>query len=152
MKNTTLVLLVSLPLFGLSACQDTSAGGEDAQNGNASVAAASCHQCGEIESITPRTVKGEPRAGAAVAGAVIGGVVGHQFGSGSGNDAATAAGAIGGAVAGSEIDRQRNATTEYDVVVRMDSGDRVQLTRTDISGLSVGDEVEVRGSSIVPTS
>lgn len=152
MKNATLLLALSLPLIGLSACQDTNASGESAQDGSAAVAAASCHQCGEIESITPRTVKGEPRAGAALAGAVIGGVVGHQFGSGSGNDAATAAGAIGGAVAGSEIDRQRNATTEYDVVIRMDSGERVQLTRTDISGLSVGDDVEVRGSSIVPTS
>ncbi len=148
MKKTMLLMFASLSIAGLSACQDeASADAADAQ-----VSAASCHQCGEIESITPRSVKGEPRAGAALAGAVIGGVVGHQFGSGSGNDAATAAGAIGGAVAGSEIDRRRNASTHYDVVIRMNSGDRVELTQTDISGLSVGDEVEVRGRSIVPTS
>ncbi len=140
MKRSILIAMTGLALTSLAACQDQA----DAQ--------AACANCGEIESITPLTVKGEPRAGAALAGAVIGGIVGHQFGSGSGNDAATAAGAVGGAVAGSEIDRQRNATTRYEIVVRMTSGERVDLTQGDISGLSVGDEVKVQGSSIVPVS
>lgn len=140
MKRSISTALIGLALSGLVACQDTT----EAQ--------ATCNTCGEIESITPHTVKGEPRAGAALAGAVIGGVVGHQFGSGSGNDAATAAGAVGGAVAGSEIDRQRNATTHYEIVVRMSSGERVDLTQSDIAGLSVGDEVRVQGSNIDPVS
>lgn len=147
MKNATLAVCISVPLIALSACQQPSDG-----DGETQISAAACERCGEIESITPVTVNGEPRAGAALAGAVIGGVVGHQFGSGSGNDAATAAGAVGGAVAGSEIDRRRNAKTHYDVVVRMPSGERVELTRVDIAGLSVGDEVEVQGNRIVPAS
>ena len=139
MQRTALTALIGIVLLSLTGCQDK--GSSEA-----------CANCGEIESITPLTTKGEPRAGAALAGAVIGGVVGHQFGSGSGNDAATAAGAIGGAVAGSEIDRQRNAKTRYEIVVRLNSGERVELTQADATGLSVGDDVKVNGSSIDPIS
>lgn len=60
------------------------------------------------------------RVGRTIFGGLLGGIVGHQFGSGSGNDAATVAGTlIGAAVAnGAGRDRDRYATTQYEVPVR----------------------------------
>ena len=139
---------------GLLACQqqdtkpDPQAQGQDQTQDTL----AQCDNCGEVESIQPLTVKGDARPAAALAGAVIGGVIGHQFGSGSGNDAATAAGAVGGAIAGSEIDRQRNSKTLYQVVVRMNDGQRIELTKPAHPGLAVGDEVRLIGDDIRPLS
>ena len=148
-------LLVSISLVlsqGLIACKPADDDEQTASVAAVAATAAPCSNCGEIESITPRSAKGDPRPAAAIAGAVIGGIVGHQFGSGSGNDAATAAGAIGGAVAGSEIDRNRNSKNWYDVVIRMDDGKRITLSKASIAGLGVGDEVKVQGENLLPKS
>ncbi len=145
--NKTSLLQIAASLFlalTLGACQ------EPAQDQSSRTAAAPCADCGEIESITPRVVKGEASPASAVAGAIIGGVLGHQFGDGSGRKAATAAGAIGGAVAGSEIEKRRNSYTVYELVVRLDSGDRRELTRSELGALNVGDRVQLRGDSLVP--
>lgn len=109
-----------------------------------------CAQCGVIRSVEPRKVKGEVKPASVIAGAIVGGVIGHQFGSGSGNDAATAAGAIGGAVAGSEVDRNRRATTVYEVVVAMDDGGTRDLTLNAMNGLTPGERVRVDGHNLIP--
>lgn len=109
-----------------------------------------CDQCGTIESITPRTVKGKGSGMGAFAGAVVGGVIGHQFGSGRGNDAATVGGAVGGAVAGNEIEKRRNSTTVYDLTVRMQNGELRHLTVPPNQNLHPGTRVEVVDGRVVP--
>ena len=113
---------------------------------------ARCQQCGTIESVTPRAVKGKGSGAGAFAGAVIGGVIGHQFGSGRGNDAATVAGAAGGAAAGHEIEKQRKSTTVFDVTVRMSNGELRHLTVPPGDNLQPGDRVEVVQGRILPMS
>lgn len=111
-----------------------------------------CDQCGTIESVTPRAVKGTGSGAGAFAGAVVGGVIGHQFGSGRGNDAATVAGAAGGAVAGHEIEKQRKATTVFEVTVRMTNGELRHLTVPPDENLQPGDRVEVVDGRVLPLS
>jgi len=78
-----------------------------------------------------------------ILGGVIGGVLGHQIGSGRGNDAATVAGALGGAAVGHEIGEGRGGAAGYRVNVRMDNGDYRTFYQDSVSGLAVGDRVEV---------
>jgi outer membrane lipoprotein SlyB len=111
-----------------------------------------CDQCGTVESVAPRTVKGKGSGAGALAGAVIGGVIGHQIGSGRGNDAATVGGAVGGAVAGNEIEKQRNSATVLDVTVRMTNGELRHLTVASSQNLRPGDRVEVVNGQILPAS
>lgn len=109
---------------------------------------ARCADCGRIESINQREVKGEGSGLGAAAGAVLGGIVGHQFGSGKGKKAATAIGALGGAIAGHEVEKRKKASALYDVVVRMDSGSYETVTTDDAYGFMVGDRVRVIGDSL----
>lgn len=156
MNRLTYTAIALLTAGTLMACQQQQDGSDQATEAQTPASATaeqvSCDNCGEVESIQSVQVKGEPRAGAAVAGAILGGVIGHQFGSGSGNDAATAAGAVGGAVAGSEIDRKRNSQTLYQIVVQMDNGQQVKRTVPQRGGLNIGDAVRVQGDQIIPLS
>lgn len=139
MKKSLRILLVTTliaPLLALSGCRD--------------MFAASCDQCGVIQSITPQTVRGESSGGGAVAGAIIGGVIGHQFGSGRGQDVATAGGAVGGAIAGNEIEKRRNSYTVYKVAIKMDKGEMRTLTVSSIEGLREGKKVEIRDGRVTP--
>ena len=139
----SLLLVAALTsTLGLSACKDS-----DADEPPVPVKSA-CRDCGVVESITPRTVKGKPSAAGTVLGAVAGGVIGHQIGSGRGNDAATVAGAVGGAFAGREIESRANTTTVFDVEVRMEDGALRRVTVGSAANLREGDKVEVNGSHI----
>lgn len=130
----------------LGACNQTTAGESQGQNGQVET---SCDSCGTIASIEPVKVKGQSSGKGAVAGAIIGGIIGHQFGSGSGNDAATAAGAVGGAMAGNEAEKQYNSYEVYDVVVNLDAGGSRTLRVESAEGFSVGDDVKVVGDRMV---
>jgi outer membrane lipoprotein SlyB len=110
-----------------------------------------CMECGVIQSITPReTESGRPNAAGAMTGAIVGGIVGHQFGSGRGQDAATAAGVIGGAVAGSQYGRGRLELV-YDLLIRMDRGGVRRMTVSNVTGLAVGDRVEILPGRVAPS-
>ena len=85
-------------------------------------AAATCTDCGVIESVTPFEKKGEGTGIGAVAGGVIGGVVGNQVGGGNGKKAMTVLGAVGGGMAGHEIEKRSKSTTVHEVRVKMDDG------------------------------
>lgn len=108
-----------------------------------------CSNCGEVVAITAIQVDGGSSGGGAAIGAVIGGVIGHQFGSGSGNDAATAGGAIGGAVAGNEIEKKRNASTEYEVTVALENGGSRTVRMQQTGSINTGDRVRVAGNTVI---
>lgn len=135
-KSGGIAVITVSSLVALSGCQ-----GDDQ---------ATCADCGTVSDISSREVKGEASAAAAIAGAVIGGVVGNQVGSGSGQDAATAVGAVGGAAAASEVERQRNARTVYEVEIELANGRSRTITVADLSGLQEGDSVRVIGDEIQP--
>jgi uncharacterized protein YcfJ len=84
----------------------------------------SCYDCGVVESI--RSIQQQqPTSGVgAGVGAVVGGLLGNQIGAGSGRTLATIAGAVGGGVAGNEIEKRGHTATKYEVIVRMDNGER----------------------------
>lgn len=81
-----------------------------------------CHDCGIVRSVQAIEHKGGSSGGGAVIGGVLGGVLGHQIGSGRGNTVATIAGAAGGAIVGNQVERNRNASTSWEVRIRMDAG------------------------------
>lgn len=109
-------------------------------------AAATCVQCGVVESVQAVKVKGEGSGVGAVAGGVLGGVVGNQFGSGNGRAAMTVLGAVGGGVAGHEVEKNVKAKTVFNVKLRMDDG----TTRTvqQAQAPAVGARVQVEGSTL----
>ena len=110
-------------------------------------AAATCNQCGVVESVQAIQQKGAGTGVGAVAGGVLGGVLGHQMGGGSGKTAMTVLGAVGGGVAGNEVEKRARAETVYQVRVRMDDG----TTRTMSLGnapVAKGDRVTVEGQSL----
>jgi len=106
--------------------------------------ASNCYDCGVVQRIDRfddgRRTSG---VGGALAGAVIGGVVGSQIGSGSGRDAATVAGAVAGGLAGRDM--ERNASRgDYELLVRMSSGQLVTVRQRDLNGIRDGSRVVVR--------
>lgn len=85
-------------------------------------AAATCGNCGTVESVRALQVQGQGTGLGAVGGGVVGGVVGNQFGGGSGRTALTVLGALGGAYAGNEVEKRVRSSTQYEMTVRMNDG------------------------------
>ena len=102
-----------------------------------------CRECGVVESIESFTEKGQASGGGAVAGGLLGGVIGHQVGKGRGKDLATVAGVVGGAIAGHEIEKNVKKVTRYRIGLRMDGGNRQQMTLDAANGVNVGDKVKI---------
>lgn len=102
-----------------------------------------CRECGVVESIESFTEKGQASGGGAVAGGVLGGVIGNQIGKGRGKDLATVAGVVGGAIAGHEIEKNVKKVTRYRISLRMDDGNRQQITLDAANGVNVGDKVKL---------
>lgn len=108
---------------------------------------ARCLDCGTVERI--EEVYGERRSsgGGAILGGIVGAAIGNQIGSGDGRRAATAAGAIGGAVAGDQIEKNRNASLQFDIFIRMDDGRRVVVRQRDLRGIREGSYIELHGDT-----
>ncbi|VWX34031.1 conserved hypothetical protein [Limnobacter sp. 130] len=111
-------------------------------------AAATCNTCGRVVEIRQRTVQGEGSGIGAVAGGVVGGLLGNQIGGGSGKKVATAAGVVGGAVLGNKIEKDRNSTTQYDVVVQYDAGGSDVFSFSSAPNWQSGDRVKVVNGQI----
>ena len=110
----------------------------------------SCANCGVIESVNEVEVKGgSSNALGTIAGGVIGGAIGNQVGGGSGRDLATIAGAIGGAYAGNRVQNNRNKSTEYQVVVRLENGSTQTFNYADDPAIKVGARVKVENNALV---
>lgn len=110
--------------------------------------ASTCSTCGRVVEIRQRTVQGEGTGIGAVAGGVVGGLLGNQIGGGSGKKVATAAGVVGGAVLGNKIEKDRNSTTQYDVVVQYDAGGSDVFSFSSPPSWQSGDRVKVVNGQI----
>ena len=115
----------------------------------APAAFARCDNCGTVVDVKTVTKEGEASGGGAVLGGVVGGVIGHQIGSGRGNTAATVAGAAGGAYAGHQIEKNQKKTTQYHVVVKMESGNERTFHYSNPTGYKVGDKIKIVDKKLV---
>jgi outer membrane lipoprotein SlyB len=106
-------------------------------------APAKCTDCGVVETVRFVEVKGSSSGVGMVAGGVLGGVLGHQIGSGRGNTVATIAGAAGGAYVGNEIEKKKNTKGQWNVVIRMDSGQQRTFVYTNQPTVHDGDRVKL---------
>jgi outer membrane lipoprotein SlyB len=93
---------------------------------------------GIVEAVRPviQRVQGNP-AGGAAAGALIGAVL---FG---GHGPRTLFGAVAGAATGAALSSGSYETRAYEVVVRLDSGERAVFTYRDYSPFAPGDRIEL---------
>jgi hypothetical protein len=109
-----------------------------------------CGNCGRVEAINRMQVEGNGNVLGTVAGGLLGAVVGSQFGGGSGRTAAGVAGAVGGALLGREVQRKSNQREQYEVVLRMDDGQRNVLHLDNAPAARVGDAVRVVDGALQP--
>ncbi|APV50728.1 hypothetical protein BWI17_14150 [Betaproteobacteria bacterium GR16-43] len=109
----------------------------------APAAYAGCKNCGEVLEVKAVQKKGESSGGGAVIGGVLGGVIGHQIGSGRGNTAATIAGAAGGAYAGNQVEKNKNAVTEYHILINMEEGKDRTFIYSSPPKFKAGDKVKI---------
>lgn len=99
---------------------------------------------GSVARIEPIRERPQGSGAGAVIGGVLGAVVGNQFGHGAGRAGMTGAGAVGGAIAGNNLERNhREEITGYRVSIRLDNGATRTFERSQISGLQVGDRVQL---------
>lgn len=104
---------------------------------------AACGNCGVVEAV--RKIEHRPQGSGvgAVGGAVVGGLLGNQIGGGHGRQLATVAGAVGGAVAGNQIEGNMKTTYSWDVVVRMDNGNKRTIHTSSAPQWRNGDAVRI---------
>jgi len=81
-----------------------------------------CGSCGNVESVRTITTRAHGSGVGAAGGAILGGLLGNQVGGGHGRQLATVAGAVGGAVVGNQVEGNMNASTSYEIRVRLDDG------------------------------
>jgi len=106
--------------------------------------ASHCQNCGTV--VSTNTYKRAAESGSGVGGAggaVVGGLLGNQVGSGHGRQLATVAGAVGGAVAGNQIEGNMKTTHSWDIVVRMDNGNKRTLHASNQPQWRAGDPVRI---------
>ena len=110
-----------------------------------------CDNCGTVEAVNLVEVKGQGGYLGAIGGGVAGALVGGEVGSGSGRTAAQIAGALGGAYLGREIEARARKSQHYEVVVRLLDGTTQTFPFSAEPALHVGDRVEVRDGTVVPS-
>jgi outer membrane lipoprotein SlyB len=119
-----------------------------AQDNYQQQAAASCNNCGRVESVKTIQSGAQPSGVGVGVGAVIGGLLGNQVGGGNGRTLATVAGAVGGGYAGNEVEKRSRVSTSYQVRVRMDDGQLQTFPSDSPDGWRAGDNVRVVNGSL----
>ena len=109
----------------------------------AGAAHAACTNCGQVTEVREIKVEGEGSGLGAVAGGVAGGLLGNQIGKGSGKTVATVAGVAGGAYAGQQVEKKVKEKSEYQVTVRMDTGEVRHVKYGDKPAFLSGDRVKL---------
>lgn len=119
---------------------------------NTRVAAASCADCGTVQSVTTVERPAKTSGIGAVAGGLTGAVLGNQIGRGGGRAVMTIAGGAGGAYLGNKIEESTGRSTAYKIVVRMDDGSQRTIHQAEPPNVVIGGPVQVIGNSVVARS
>jgi len=110
------------------------------------VAAASCHECGVVESVDAVKVQGQTNGLGAVAGGVGGALVGNRIAGNRNRTLGGVVGAVGGGLLGNAIEKHERTTTVYDVKVRMEDG--TLRTVRESTAPAVGEKVRVESDGL----
>ena len=110
------------------------------------VAAAACHECGVVESVTAVKVQGQTNGVGAVAGGVGGAVVGNRIAGNNNRALGGVIGAVGGGLLGNAIEKHQRTTTVYDVNVRMSDGSL--RTVRESTAPAMGEKVRVEADGL----
>jgi len=102
-----------------------------------------CGNCGNVESVRAIKQRAQGSGLGAAGGAVLGGLLGNQIGGGHGRQLATVAGAVGGAVVGNQVEGNMNATTSYEIRVRLDDGTLRTFRQSSQPRWGSGDRVRI---------
>ena len=108
-----------------------------------------CTTCGVVVSVNEVEVEGKGSGLGVVAGGVVGGLLGNQVGSGSGRDLATIAGAVGGAFAGNKIEKSAKKTKNYDITVKMETGEEIVYRQATLPDVIEGEAVRIENATVV---
>jgi outer membrane lipoprotein SlyB len=100
---------------------------------------------GVIDSIDAVRSSNNPSGAGLIVGGLVGGILGNQVGGGNGKTAATVIGAVGGAVVGNNIEQNRNTQSpdHYEIGMRLDNGDRINVMQDNVADLRIGDRARV---------
>ena len=109
-----------------------------------------CAECGVVEAVNAVEVDGNGKVIGTLAGGALGALLGSQIGKGDGRTAAGVAGAVGGALIGREIARRQGHSVQYEVVVRLNQGERRVVMHQAAPSVKVGDAVRVVGDHVEP--
>lgn len=114
--------------------------------------AASCGNCGIVESVRAVEAKGEGTGLGAVAGGITGALIGTQVGNGNGRTLATVAGAAGGAYAGNEIEKNTRKHVSYRIRVRMGDDSVRTVYQRSAPSVAPGERVKIVDGTVVARS
>lgn len=112
-------------------------------------AATDCKSCGEVTAVREVEVNGKGSGVGVGVGAVVGGILGNKVGGGTGRALATVGGAVAGGYAGNEIEKRVNKDTQFEVVVRMQSGKTRVFRFDEKPHWEAGDLVKVVSGTLV---
>ena len=112
-------------------------------------AATDCKGCGEVTAVRAVDVNGKGSGVGVGVGAVVGGILGNKVGGGTGRTLATVGGAVAGGYAGNEIEKRVNKDTQYEVVVRMQSGKTRVFRFDEKPHWEAGDLVKVVSGTLI---
>lgn len=101
---------------------------------------------GVVESIRGVTIQRDSTGAGVIAGGVVGGVAGSGVGEGRGSTIAGVLGALGGAVLGQVIEERANQRPGFEIIVRLDSGEKRAIVQEADVSFRPGDRVRLIGS------
>ncbi|HEX8964665.1 MAG TPA: glycine zipper 2TM domain-containing protein [Rhodocyclaceae bacterium] len=113
------------------------------------LAAATCAECGVVESVHAIETKGSGSGVGAVLGGVGGAVLGNMIGAGNGRTAMTLIGGGAGAYAGNEIEKNGKRHVVWQTRVRMDNGTVRTITTRYQPEFGAGSKVKVVDGQLV---
>ena len=110
------------------------------------VAAAACHECGVVESVTEVKVQGQTNGVGALAGGATGALVGNRIAGGNNRTLGGVVGAVGGGLIGNAIEKHHRQSIVYDVNVRMEDGSL--RTVRESTAPAIGEKVRVESDGL----
>ncbi|MCK9684927.1 glycine zipper 2TM domain-containing protein [Scleromatobacter humisilvae] len=110
------------------------------------IAAATCRECGVVESVAAVKVQGQTNGVGAVAGGLGGALVGNRIAGRHDRTLGGVVGAVGGGLLGNAIEKHERTTTVFDVSVRMDDG--TLRTVRESTSPAVGEKVRVEADGL----
>jgi len=110
------------------------------------VAAAACHECGVVESVTEVKVQGQTNGVGALAGGATGALVGNRIAGNNNRTLGGVVGAVGGGLIGNAIEKHHRQSIVYDVNVRMEDGSL--RTVRESTAPAIGEKVRVESDGL----